>query len=68
MDFRVFRSDDGRMAIKSVYDDFVASYKHGEWVDEMLFDPYELQELPPVEDTTEALHIVKEAKRALRCL
>jgi hypothetical protein len=65
MDFRVYKSDDGRIVVKSVYDDFVASYKHGEWVNDMMFDPCEMQELPQVEDQQEALHIIKEAKRAL---
>lgn len=65
MDFRVYKSDDGRMAVQSMFDNFVASFKHGEWTNEMSFDPYELLELPMVEDPTEAQVIVKEAKKCL---
>ncbi|MBX9685157.1 MAG: hypothetical protein K2X27_00570 [Candidatus Obscuribacterales bacterium] len=68
MEFRVFKSDDGRMAVKSSHDEFVASFRHGEWVNDMLFNSSELAELPLVEDPYEALVIVKEAKKALRCL
>lgn len=68
MDYRVHKSDDGRVAIKSKYDDFVASFHHGEWVDEMVFGALELQEMPQVEDDHEALVIVKEAKKALNRL
>ena len=65
MDFRVYKADDGRMAVQSKVDDFVASKRHGEWVNEMSFDPYELLELPLVEDPHEAQVIIKEAKKSL---
>ena len=65
MDFRVYKSDDGRIVVQSKYDDFVASYKHGEWVNDMMFEPIELQDLPQVEDPHEATIIVREAKKAL---
>lgn len=65
MDFRVFKSDDGRMVVQSKFDDFTASYRHGEWVNDMIFEPTELQEIPQVEDPTEASIIVKQAKKAL---
>lgn len=65
MDFRVLKSDDGRKFVQSKDEDFLACYKNGEWVDEMMFEPCELQELPPVEDAREALSIIKEAKKAL---
>ncbi len=65
MGFKVYKSDDGRIAVKSTDDDFVASCKHGEWSNDMMFDPYELMEIPVVEDPTEAAAIVSSAKRAL---
>ncbi len=65
MDFRVYKSDDGRMVVQSKYDDFVASCRHGEWVNDMMFEPVELQEIPQVEDSMVANAIVKEAKKAL---
>lgn len=66
MDFRVFSSDDGRAVVQSKTDDFVASFKHGEWVRDMAFDAYEMSELPQVEDHHEAQRLVKDAKRALQ--
>ena len=30
MDFSVYKSDDGRIFVQSKYDNFVASFKHGE--------------------------------------
>lgn len=65
VDFRVYKSDDGHMIVQSKYDDFIASFKHGEWVNDMVFDPLELRQIPLVEDDHEALIIVKEAKKAL---
>ncbi len=65
MNYRVHKSDDGRMAVQSKYDDFVASFHHGEWVDEMVFGALELEGMPQVEDDQEVLVIVKEAKKAL---
>lgn len=65
MDFRVYKSDDGRAVVKSSDEDFVASYRHGEWVNDMVFDPYEMQEISLVEDPRIANDLVKEAKRAL---
>ncbi len=65
MDFSVYKADDGRAVVKSKFDDFVASYKYGQWVNDMAFDPYELLELPLVEDQQKAMNIVKEAKRCL---
>lgn len=65
MEFRVFRAEDGRAVVQSKFDDFVASYKHGEWVNDMLFDPYEMQEIPLLDDDVEASNLVKAAKRAL---
>ncbi len=65
MDFRVYKSDDGCIVVQSKHDDFVASYKHGQWSNEMCFDPCELRELPRVEDEIEASSIVKQAKKAL---
>lgn len=66
MDFRVLKSDDGRMVVQSKFDDFVASFKHGEWTNDMLFDPFELMELPAVEDPSEASAIINQAKKALQ--
>jgi len=65
MDFKVLKSDDGRMVVQSKYDDFVASFVHGEWVNDMMFDPGELHDFPQVDDPHEAQVIVKDAKKAL---
>lgn len=65
MDFRVYKADDGRKVVQSKFDDFVACYRYGEWVNDMVFDPLELQEFPLVEDSTEAANIIKQAKQAL---
>jgi hypothetical protein len=65
MDFRVYKADDGRAVVQSKYDDFVACYRHGEWVNDMVFDPIEMQDIPLVEDSAEASNIISQAKRAL---
>jgi hypothetical protein len=65
MDFQVYKSDDGCMVVQSKYDSFVASYKHGEWHNELIFEPFELRELPKVDDESEASRIVMQAKKAL---
>lgn len=65
MDFRVYKADDGRAVVQSKFDDFVASYKHGEWINDMVFDPMEMQEIPLVDDPSEASDLVRQAKKAL---
>lgn len=66
MDFKVLKAEDGRrILVQSKYDEFVASYKHGEWSNELAFDPFEIMDLPEVEDADEANLIVNLAKRAL---
>lgn len=65
MDFRVYKSYDGRAVVKSVDNDFVASYRYGEWVNDLVFDPMEMQDIPPVEDPIEAQDLIRQAKKAL---
>lgn len=65
MDFCVYKADDGRAVVQSKFDDFVACFKHGEWTNDMVFDPMEMQEIPLVEDAAEASDIIRRAKKAL---
>ncbi len=65
MNYKVFKSDDGYKFVQSDSDDFVASYKDGEWSGEKRFDSTELNQLDQVEDPYEISVIVKEAKKAL---
>lgn len=65
MEFKVQKGDDGQILVQSKFDDFVASYKHGEWSNTLAFDPFEILDLPEVDDDDEALRIVHQAKRAL---
>lgn len=63
MDYRVLKAEDGRIAVQSEH--FTASCKHGEWVNELIFDPFELMEMPVVENPDEARFIVNLAKKCL---
>lgn len=63
MDYKVLKADDGRIAVQSEF--FTASCRHGEWVNEMVFDPFELMEMPAVENQDEAKLIVNIAKKSL---
>lgn len=67
MSFRVFKSEDGRIAVRSKEENFVASFDKGKWVAELVFDAYELEELRQVTDPKEAQAIYSEAKKALEC-
>lgn len=58
-------SDEGNISVFDPRDTFMASFRDGKWVNDLLFNAYELEEFTIVEDSNEILHILEQARAAL---
>jgi len=66
MSYRVHKSKDGcRVAILGTDNQFVASLVDGEWLADLPFDAYELEDLLMVNDSHEADALYQQARAAL---
>ncbi len=59
------RSDDGDISIFDERDNFIASFKRGQWIDDLVFQTYELEEFTIIEDEVEIFRVLAEARKAL---
>ncbi|MBA4026676.1 MAG: hypothetical protein C0473_00390 [Cyanobacteria bacterium DS3.002] len=66
MAYRVHKSENGDIIVRSKEDNFIASYKNGKWSNRIAFSGYELEDLLQVSDPKEAGAIIELAKKALQ--
>lgn len=59
------RSENGQIHVFDRRDDFIASFKDGKWVGDLLFNSYELEEFDLIEDEAEIEHVLAMARAAL---
>lgn len=64
-DILVQQSDKGEISLFDARDDFMASYKNGQWIEDLLFQPTELEDFTIIENDEEVLRILDEARSAL---
>jgi len=66
MDVEVSKSKKGEVFVLAE-DGFAASFKNGQWFEEILFDQYQMRdEFHYIEDQVEAQRIFREALQALK--
>ena len=65
MSYRVHKSEDGNIIVRSKEDNFTASYKSGKWTAHLAFNGNELEDFLQVNDHKEAAEIINLAKQAL---
>jgi len=58
-------SDAGDICLFDQRDDFHASFKNGNWVNDLLFQSYELEEFNLINDQKEIDRVLAEARTAL---
>ncbi|MBP9094560.1 hypothetical protein KBI23_26310 [bacterium] len=61
------KSDIGEICLFDRRDKFHASFKDGKWVNDVLFDSYELEEFNLIDDLNEIESVLAEARTALAC-
>lgn len=65
MSYRVHKSTTGNVVVASREDDFIASFKDGNWLDRLAFSAHELEDMLLVTDRSEADGLIAQAKNAL---
>ena len=65
MSYKVYKSADGRVFIRSKEDQFTASCKKGVWSPRIAFNGNELEELSLVSDEKLAKPLIQQAKQAV---
>lgn len=60
------RSDSGEISLYDKRDKFMASFKNGEWFNDLLFSDYELEEFNIIENEDEIWRVIDEARAVLR--
>lgn len=65
MSYKVYKSADGRVFIRSKEDQFTASCKKGVWSPRIAFNGNELEELSLVSDEKLAKTLIQQAKQAV---
>jgi hypothetical protein len=60
-------SDEGEVSVFDGRDAFMASFRGGKWVDDLLFNSYELEEFTILEDESEIARVLEEARNVLNC-
>lgn len=65
MSYKVYKSADGRVFIRSKEDRFTASFKKGVWSPRIAFSGNELEELSLVSDEALAESLILQAKQAV---
>ena len=60
------KSDDGKICLFDRRDKFHASFKDGSWVNDVLFQSYELEEFNLINDENEIERVLAEARAALK--
>lgn len=58
-------SDEGNISVFDARDTFMASFRDGKWVDDLLFSAYELEEFTIIEDSNQILQILEQARTSL---
>lgn len=59
------RSDKGEICLFDSRDSFHASFKNGQWVNDLLFQDYELEEFNLIYDDNEIARVLAEARAAV---
>ncbi|MCA9805678.1 MAG: hypothetical protein KC777_27090 [Cyanobacteria bacterium HKST-UBA02] len=61
------KSDSGEICLYDRRDNFHASFKNGTWVNDLVFQSYELEEFNLISDQKEIETVLAEARTALNC-
>jgi len=61
------KSDQGEIHLFDRRDDFIACLKGGTWVNDLVFQSYELEEFNLITDQKEIETVLAEARTALNC-
>ena len=66
-DVLIRKSDQGEISVFDERDDFIASFRDGEWTNKLLFRSYDLEEFTIVQDDNEVIQILEQARTTLNC-